>query len=93
MRDSATSYLFSMIDVRLFWVCMDVEKTMTHAPNAILKLTTTVMTPTGVLEPQVSFSSTPRQDMFLSNRFLLSLFVKFHVEYSEALHFSTPQVQ
>jgi hypothetical protein len=40
MRDSATSYLFSMIDVRLFWVCMDVEKTMTHAPSAILKLTT-----------------------------------------------------
>ena len=58
MRDSATSYLFSMIDVRLFWVCMDVEKTMRHAACVILKLTTTVMTPTGVLEPLVSFSNT-----------------------------------
>jgi hypothetical protein len=70
---------------------MDVEKTMRHAASAILKLTTN--DPTGVLEPQVSFSNAPRQDMFLSNRFLLSLFVKFHVEYSGALHFSTPQVQ
>jgi hypothetical protein len=80
-----------MIDVRLSWVCMECGDAMRHAASAILKLTTNG--PTGVLEPQVSFSNTPQQDLFLSNRFLLSLFVKFHVEFSGVLLFSTPQVQ
>jgi hypothetical protein len=50
-----------------------------------LKLTTN--DPTGVLEPQVSFSNTPQQDMFLSYRILLLLFTKFHVEYPGGVTF------